>query len=188
MVFTASFTIVLATTTDNLHTVLQIGPLLGGFLTEAGGWEAIFWLLFALGATMVVVMFFFMEESYRDEELYSKTEDVNESKEDEQCESDDITITYTKSKKMNLLAPLVSALAQCHENFELYNDVALSQLLLRHPFVLIPAVETGFTFGCMFAIENILPTLYTNVYGWSPGSIGLSFLSPGIGEVSSSFY
>jgi hypothetical protein len=40
----------------------------------------------------------------------------------------------------------------------------------------------------MFAIENILPTLYTNVYGWSPGSIGLSFLSPGIGEVSSSFY
>jgi hypothetical protein len=50
--------------------------------------------------------------------------------------------------------------------------------------VLIPAIETGWTFGCMFAIENILPPLYTNVYGWSPGAIGLSFLSPGLGEVS----
>lgn len=48
-------------------------------------------------------------------------------------------------------------------------------------------METGWTFGCMFAIENILPTLYTNTYGWSPGSIGLSFLSPGLGEVIGAF-
>jgi len=144
----------------------MIGPLLGGFLTEAGGWEAIFWLLFALGAAMVVVMFFFMEESYRDEELYTKKEEAEIDQSGKVTGSDDATITCTKSKKMNLLAPL---------------------LLLRHPFVLIPAIETGWTFGCMFAIENILPPLYTNVYGWSPGAIGLSFLSPGLGEVIGAF-
>ncbi|GAB5585232.1 hypothetical protein Unana1_00132 [Umbelopsis nana] len=144
----------------------MIGPLLGGFLTEAGGWEAIFWLLFALGAAMVVVMFFFMEESYRDEDLYTKKEEAEIDQSGKVTGSDDATITYIKSKKMNLLAPL---------------------LLLRHPFVLIPAIETGWTFGCMFAIENILPPLYTNVYVWSPGTIGLSFLSPGLGEVIGAF-
>ncbi|KAI8584583.1 hypothetical protein K450DRAFT_217006 [Umbelopsis ramanniana AG] len=144
----------------------MIGPLLGGFLTEAGGWEAIFWLLFALGAAMAVVMFFFMEESFRDEELYAKPVDIKLGDEAETPDMDDLTITYKRSKKMNLLAPLA---------------------LLKHPFVLIPAMETGWTFGCMFAIENILPPLYTNVYGWSPGAIGLSFLSPGLGEVIGAF-
>lgn len=93
----------------------MIGPLLGGFLTEAGGWEAIFWLLFALGAFMVVVMFFFMEESYRDESYYNQTveKDGEEGEEiglediGKAGDSDNQTITVVKSKKMNLLAPLV---------------------------------------------------------------------------------
>lgn len=84
-------------------------------MTEAGGWEAIFWLLFALGAAMVVVMFFFMEESYRDEELYTKKEEAEIDQSGKVTGSDDATITCTKSKKMNLLAPLVSDRTECIE-------------------------------------------------------------------------
>lgn len=35
----------------------------------------------------------------------------------------------------------------------------------------------------MFAIENMLPDLYTKVYGFNSALIGLSFISPGLGEV-----
>ncbi|ORX52678.1 MFS general substrate transporter [Hesseltinella vesiculosa] len=55
--------------------------------------------------------------------------------------------------------------------------------LLRHPFVLISATATGLAFGGMFAVENMLPPLYTHTYGMSPGLIGLSFFSPGLGEI-----
>lgn len=54
---------------------------------------------------------------------------------------------------------------------------------MRHPFVFICATATGFAFGGMFAIENMLPDLYTTTYAFSAGLIGLSFISPGLGEV-----
>ena len=82
--------------------------MLGGFLTEAGGWQAIFWLLFALGAAMAVIMFFLMEESYRDEELYAKPQDIKLGDEAGTPDTDELTITFKRSKTMNLLAPLVS--------------------------------------------------------------------------------
>lgn len=56
-------------------------------------------------------------------------------------------------------------------------------MLLRHPFVFICATATGFAFGGMFAIENMLPDLYTQHYQFSSSLIGLSFISPGLGEV-----
>jgi hypothetical protein len=108
---------------------------LGGFLTEAGGWEAIFWLLFALGAAMVTIMFFFMEESYRDEELYQKPQEITLGDESGTPDTDDATITFKRSKKMNLLAPLVSnggivdtspiALAHPYFMFRLFYDTHL---------------------------------------------------------------
>ena len=49
-------------------------------------------------------------------------------------------------------------------------------------------MATGFAFGGMFAIENMLPPLYTSVYGLSSGLIGLTFISPGHGEVIGSLF
>lgn len=49
--------------------------------------------------------------------------------------------------------------------------------------MLIFSMATGFAFGGMFAIENMLPSLYTSTYGLSSGVIGLTFISPGLGEV-----
>lgn len=54
---------------------------------------------------------------------------------------------------------------------------------MRHPFVFICATATGIAFGGMFAIENMLPDLYTKQYNFSSSLIGLSFISPGLGEV-----
>ncbi|KAI7873618.1 major facilitator superfamily domain-containing protein [Mucor mucedo] len=134
------------------------GPIFGGYLVERWGWRSVFWLLFVFGCILLLLVFFAMEETYREESVWGKdgTEETNIN---EKQETDS---TIVETKRMNPLASLA---------------------LLRHPFVLVFSMATGFAFGGMFAIENMLPSLYTNVYGLSSGLVGLTFISPGLGEV-----
>ncbi|CDS12234.1 hypothetical protein LRAMOSA04429 [Lichtheimia ramosa] len=134
------------------------GPIFGGFLVERWGWPSVFWLLFVIGCILLLLVVFTMEETYRDESIWGKEYDAN--KQFDPDEKSDNTVVADK-----MVNPL-SALA-----------------LLRHPFVFICATATGFAFGGMFAIENMLPDLYTNTYAFSASLIGLSFISPGLGEV-----
>ncbi|KAG0168224.1 hypothetical protein DFQ28_002623 [Apophysomyces sp. BC1034] len=101
-----------------------------------------------------------MEETYRDEQLWGRGDGVEAKMESESA-------TVTDKKWANPLASLA---------------------LLRHPFVFIFSVATGLAFGGMFAIENMLPDLYTKTYGFTSSLIGLSFISPGIGEVIGSLF
>ncbi|KAG0187135.1 hypothetical protein DFQ28_006816 [Apophysomyces sp. BC1034] len=55
--------------------------------------------------------------------------------------------------------------------------------LLRHTFVWLIAIETGFCFGTMFTIETIIPDLYEEAYAFDSWQTGLSFLGAGIGNV-----
>lgn len=145
------------------------GPIFGGYLVERWGWRSVFWLLFVFGCILLLLVVFAMEETYREEAVWGKEsskeqiEDVDENPISHVIDNKNETAsTVVESKRMNPLASLA---------------------LLRHPFVLIFSMATGFAFGGMFAIENMLPSLYTNVYGLSSGLIGLTFISPGLGEV-----
>ncbi|KAF7732082.1 hypothetical protein EC973_006337 [Apophysomyces ossiformis] len=132
------------------------GPIFGGFLVERWGWPSVFWLLFMIGCLLLLLVLFAMEETYRDEQVWGRDDGV-----EAKIESND-SATLTGKTWGNPLASLA---------------------LLRHPFVFIFAVATGLAFGGMFAIENMLPALYTQTYGFTSSLIGLSFISPGIGEV-----
>ncbi|KAI9484326.1 major facilitator superfamily domain-containing protein [Zychaea mexicana] len=132
------------------------GPIFGGFLVERWGWQSVFWLLFVIGCILLLLVVFVMEETYREEDKWGKNGMV-EIDPDQKTEE-----TAVESKMVNPLASLA---------------------LLRHPFVFICATSTGLAFGGMFAIENMLPELYTHQYGFSSSLIGLSFISPGLGEV-----
>ena len=141
------------------------GPIFGGYLVERWGWRSVFWLLFVFGCILLFLVFFAMEETYREESVWGKS--CLDPVEIEKSEGQDSTAlsedqTVVESKMMNPFASLA---------------------LLRHPFVLVFSMATGFAFGGMFAIENMLPSLYTNVYQLSSGLIGLTFISPGLGEV-----
>ncbi|CAO3629707.1 unnamed protein product [Cunninghamella echinulata] len=144
----------------------MIGPLCGGFLVERWGWRSVFWLLFVMGCLLLVSIIFVMEETYRVEDFWNKTIDDSgmESNNDQRSIPSEKTVA---KKSLNPFAPL---------------------LLLRHPFVFICSMSTALAFGGMFAIENMIPELYTNTYSMSAGMIGLTFLSPGIGEVVGSVF
>jgi MFS family permease len=62
------------------------------------------------------------------------------------------------------------------------NPIA-SFYFLRHPFVLLSSLISGIAFGCMFAVETIIPSLYEEHYGFTSWKTGLSFLGAGIGNL-----
>ncbi|GAA5815154.1 hypothetical protein MFLAVUS_008660 [Mucor flavus] len=139
------------------------GPIFGGYLVERWGWRSVFWLLFVFGCILLLLVFFAMEETYREESVWGKeASDPSQKTVPATDQKNETESTVIEVKRMNPLASLS---------------------LLRHPFVLIFSMATGFAFGGMFAIENMLPALYTNVYGLSSGLVGLTFISPGLGEV-----
>lgn len=47
-------------------------------------------------------------------------------------------------------------------------------LMLRHPFIFISSIISGLAFGCMFAVETIIPGLYETHYGFNSWQTGIS--------------
>ncbi|KAI7905292.1 major facilitator superfamily domain-containing protein [Cokeromyces recurvatus] len=149
------------------------GPIIGGYLVERWGWRSVFWLLFVLGCILLLLVFFVMEETYREESVWGK-----------ECKTVDNYIDNEKTQRMSVAADQELASSEQNTIVESKMMNPLSSLaLLRHPFVLVFSMATGFAFGGMFAIENMLPLLYTKTYGLSSGLVGLTFISPGLGEV-----
>ncbi|RCH77940.1 hypothetical protein CU098_002304, partial [Rhizopus stolonifer] len=144
------------------------GPIFGGFLVERWGWQSVFWLLFCFGCILLLLVFFAMEETYRQESIWGKESKATAL---EDIETDKITPPVQDVSEQNTMI-----------ESKMINPLS-SLALLRHPFVLVFSMATGFAFGGMFAIENMLPDLYTSTYGLSSGIIGLTFISPGLGEV-----
>lgn len=83
------------------------GPIIGGYLVERWGWRSVFWILFVFGCLLLMLVFFAMEETYREEAVWGK-EDYLENKEEK--ESGDVSeqVTAVEKKSMNPLASLVS--------------------------------------------------------------------------------
>ncbi|KAI8646559.1 major facilitator superfamily domain-containing protein [Parasitella parasitica] len=152
------------------------GPIFGGYLVERWGWRSVFWLLFVFGCILLALVVFAMEETYREESVWGK-ESKAVTRSDEKQDS-----TVTENEKLEIESEQ-NTVAEA----KMMNPFA-SLALLRHPFVLVFSMATGFAFGGMFAIENMLPELYTSVYGLSSGMIGLTFISPGLGEVIGSLF
>ncbi|KAI9251829.1 major facilitator superfamily domain-containing protein [Phascolomyces articulosus] len=59
----------------------------------------------------------------------------------------------------------------------------VSVLLLRHTFVWMIALGTGITFGTMFTVETVIPSLYETTYGFESWQTGLSYLGAGLGNL-----
>lgn len=162
------------------------GPIIGGFLVERWGWPSVFWLLFVIGCLLLLLVVFAMEETYREESVWGK--EYNPVFDEKLPEEDDTTRKNLQTtKEWSELEKNKNDAIKSEQNTVVETNKAMNPLsalaLLRHPFVLVFAMATGFAFGGMFAIENMLPPLYTSVYGLSSGIIGLTFISPGLGEV-----
>ncbi|KAI8370789.1 major facilitator superfamily domain-containing protein [Choanephora cucurbitarum] len=142
-----------------------LGPIIGGFLIMSEWtWRATFWFCFAFALFNFLALFFFFRETFRiDEKFDVKLPTVSNTKEETQDTSSVQASSHTQNKKrINPFTPVI---------------------LLRYSFISLASFISAIAFGCMFAVETIIPDLYETKYGFNSWQTGLSYLGAGIGNV-----
>ncbi|KAI8384550.1 major facilitator superfamily domain-containing protein [Radiomyces spectabilis] len=173
------------------------GPIIGGALIMSSlTWRATFWFCVALGAVIVICLFFLLPETYRvnarfDTTLPTSDKDVKANETNTNTDSMDgdsrsETISVTNEKGQDVAAPSSKPVLHTPMAKKRFNILA-PFLMLRHPFVFLASLISGITFGSMFAVETIIPGLYGEHYGFSSWQTGLSYLGAGVGNMTATF-
>ncbi|KAJ9150380.1 MFS general substrate transporter [Pleurostoma richardsiae] len=140
------------------------GPIIGGFLSQAKGWRWVFWLLAILSGVCAIATFVLMSETYAPVILQKKVDRLKKETGNQNLHSAlDSGMTPSVAIKHSLLRPL--------------------KLLMFSPAVLGLALFQAFYFGCLYLIFTTFTMVYDEVYHWSPGLQGLSFIPMGLGSV-----
>ncbi|KAI8373883.1 major facilitator superfamily domain-containing protein [Blakeslea trispora] len=136
-----------------------LGPIIGGFLImSAWSWRATFWFCFAFGLFNCITLFLFFRETFRvDERFDTKLPVASDGR-----KPADLDPSQLKKRRIDPFAPFV---------------------LLKYPFIALASFVSAIAFGCMFAVETIIPELYETKYGFNSWQTGLSYLGAGIGNV-----
>ncbi|EPB90787.1 hypothetical protein HMPREF1544_02365 [Mucor circinelloides 1006PhL] len=178
-----------------------LGPIIGGFLImSALSWRATFWFCVAFALFIACNIFFLFPETYRDNakwdlqlptnanddkssSISSKTleDDTNQPETEAIPEKSQIDVVEQDQNPVKS-KPTVQQQQEQPQQKRRANPFA-AFILLRHPFVLCAALVSGIAFGCMFAVETIIPDLYESHYGFNSWQTGLSYLGAGVGNM-----
>ncbi|KAG2215341.1 hypothetical protein INT46_011711, partial [Mucor plumbeus] len=183
-----------------------LGPIIGGFLImSALSWRATFWFCVAFALFIACNIFFFFPETYRDNAKWdmqlptTKDEDNSSSITSRTLEDDnqpETKIVYEKNQidsteqsniavesKPTAPPPTTPPPTTTLQPQKRSSNPFAAFILLKHPFVLCSALVSGIAFGCMFAVETIIPDLYESHYGFNSWQTGLSYLGAGVGNL-----
>lgn len=144
-------------------------------------WRATFWFCFAFALSIFTYLFFFFPETYRvnekfDLELPTTNNDKQSSSSlssetidqpDEQINNgvkECSNVEKVKTSQEEKVVPQVP-LKRSMNPFAAF-------LMLRHPFIFFSSIISGIAFGCMFAVETIIPGLYETHYGFNAWMTG----------------
>lgn len=159
-----------------------LGPIIGGFLIMSDlSWRATFWFCVAFAGSIGAALFFFFPETFRDDlkwdnydpslastltfdELYQPpVQDMNREKTNA-SNTNDIQADHVTTKESEIAIKNESQKGQQHP--------LAAFVLLKHPFIMIASLISGIAFGCMFAIETLVPDLYEEYYGFNSWQTG----------------
>lgn len=156
-----------------------IGPVAGGYLSQAKGWRWVFWVItiavstirtsseslltFQAGA-ITVAAFFFIRETYAPILLERKVEKLRK----------ETGNTNLKSKLASNIAPV--------ELWRL-SIIRPMKMLVLSPVVLALSTYMAVVYGYLYLLFTTLTTVYEGSYGFSQGSVGLTFLGIGVGSL-----
>lgn len=135
-----------------------LGPLVGGFVTEAKGWRWTQWTtLFFIAAFYVPILF--------TKETYKKT------------------ILQRRAKKLGVPGPptVTRTVPESVRYFTTTLLVRPVHMLLTEPIVTLLCIYNGFLFGLMYTFVVASPWIYQTYYGFSITGQSLSFLGIIIG-------
>ncbi|TVY76143.1 Efflux pump radE [Lachnellula suecica] len=142
-----------------------IGPIAGGYLSQAKGWRWVFWLLAMLSGVCTIFCFFFLRETHAPTLLSRKTARLQK-----------------ETGNPELRSKLDSGLSP--RDFFVRSIIRPAKMLILSPVVLSTSIFVGVVYGYLYLLFTTFTVVFEDTYGFSSGSVGLSFLGIGIGSVS----
>ncbi|KAL3421353.1 hypothetical protein PVAG01_07798 [Phlyctema vagabunda] len=141
-----------------------IGPIAGGYLSEAKGWRWVFWVLSILGGLFTILCFIFLRETYAVVLLERKTQRK-----------------IKETGNINLRSKLDNRLSA--KDLFLRAIVRPYKLLILSPIVLFTSIYVGLIYAYLYLLFTTFTSVFEESYGFSPGTVGLSYLGLGIGSM-----
>ncbi|KAL8700614.1 MAG: hypothetical protein Q9201_005356 [Fulgogasparrea decipioides] len=140
-----------------------VGPIAGGFITEATTWRWIFWATCIADILIQILGLFFLQETYAPTLLKRKAERLRKETGNEKLytEFDNPDQSLFKKLKISTIRPF--------------------RLLGTQPIVQLIAVYMAYLFGLCYLILSTFPGLWEGVYHESVGIGGLNYISLGVG-------
>ncbi|BEJ11927.1 hypothetical protein CspHIS471_0203870 [Cutaneotrichosporon sp. HIS471] len=173
-----------------------LAPVWAGFANDTLGWKWVFWLSAMMLGILIVVLFFFMEETNYNRgttELGEKHGGANtpdlEAPDDDK-EPTTVTIEDTRPPLEGTEYSYWYKIALYRQRYTtwstLWAQVYRPIIFFRYPVVL----WSGLLYGCSLVWYNVLNAtasmILTNNYGFSASMVGLFYLGPTIGACLSS--
>jgi len=143
--------------------MIIVGPVAGGFLTEAKGWRWVFWVLAMVAGFFSILSLIIMRETYAMVILQRKTNRLRK-----------------ETHNPNLRSKLDSGLSPKY--FFLQSIVRPAKMLVFSPIVLALSIYVGVVYGYLYLLFTTFSLVFRETYNFSAGAVGLTFLGIGIGS------
>ncbi|KAJ5118768.1 hypothetical protein N7448_010476 [Penicillium atrosanguineum] len=137
-----------------------LGPMLGGFAASAKGWTWTIWQLLWVSAFTLILLFFFLPETFTPNILARRARRVRRITGNSQYMSDsEIEIREIKSRDV-----LFEAL------------VRPFQLCFFEPIVILLNLYISLIYGILYIWFEAFPIVFEEIHGFNPGESGLAFM------------
>jgi len=145
-----------------------LGPLLGGIILQNLKWPWLFWIMTIICGVVVTSSFFLLKETYKPVLLARRKKELEESEGGEfYFEGEDNRPLGTKLLQ-SIQRPL--------------------KILFTQPMVLIMATYQALIFATTYSLYTQFQSIYGDDYGFSTIQVGLCFLAPGLGFLTTVWF
>ncbi|KAK5113561.1 hypothetical protein LTR85_010789 [Meristemomyces frigidus] len=146
-----------------------IGPLVGGFLSDALGWRWLYWIQLILSGFCYVLITFTVPETYAVKILARRAKKLRKETGDDKyvTELDLDERPMAERLRVFLIRPF--------------------QLLCREPIVMFLSLYMSVLYGLLYMFFVAFPIIYQEGKGYTAGITGLMFIPLAVGVIMSAF-
>lgn len=147
-----------------------LGPLLGGVIVERLGWRWIYWILAIICTTNVLIGFFFLRETYAPVLLAWRKDNL-----EEEAGEDGKKYRYEGMDERPMWR-------------KVFHSFQRPLKILAHPIVFTMSIYQAILFGTTYSIYTNMQDIYSGDYGFNTEQVGLLYLGPGLGFLTSVWF
>ncbi|OQE09449.1 hypothetical protein PENVUL_c006G09303 [Penicillium vulpinum] len=141
-----------------------IAPIAGGYLVESKGWRWTFWVLAMLTAAFSILAMLCLRESHPYTLLRKKTKALQR-----------------QTGNQNFRSALEAG--QPTSSLFMFSILRPTKMLFLSPTVSLLALYIAVIYGYLYLLFTTFPTVFLNVYHFSSGDVGLTYLGIGVGSI-----